>query len=497
MGEPASKQTLNLLTNNCKNAMFELERILPAMMKLRYQLTAIGADEIDKADTILALFSKTEDLFMGSYFILHELMSSLRLLLDTTISYEKRYHIQGVNLGLCEAYNYFSGNKSNGVWILLKPMILVLDNPILHSFITIIDRELTKLRVEYCDRDMRNSTAHFDEPIKRYKSVCSITEEDRYCEGISQFMFIHLHISQISTIIFSIISQIFPKNTIPETKGKIPIFDIKAFTEKSIAEKFLSDERLVHVSGRSLTIVSNSIDSLYEDHLKCERVKEFFVTQNTELPMSARILHQLVLLRMMVAFIRCDLTCAIRAYMNSESSVERSLHLRKIHLIEVSALTHLYGYNKEKKSKSLWNQLMSLDDESSENEPKSLQKKFEELTNQLDCTRRNLYTHFREGEDLNILKRYEAYKDMDHVSEINRSLNLLHLCKKIEDYTMSVISGIEKKEQQKKREKQDYFHTIFEKMRTKIISSKLPEEKKEQAVAMLGEMEKEIAERLI
>lgn len=198
MSVPVNKQMLNSLKSNCKDTMVELEGIFPAMMELRYRLTTIGADDIDKTNTILALFSKTEDLFMGSHFILHELMSSLRLLLDTTTPYEKRYHIQSINLSLCEAYNYFSGNKSNGVWILLKSMIVVLDNPILHSYVTIIDRELTKLRTEYCDKDMRNSTAHFDEPIKRYKSVCSITEEDKYCKGVSQFMLICLNLKNVA-----------------------------------------------------------------------------------------------------------------------------------------------------------------------------------------------------------------------------------------------------------------------------------------------------------
>lgn len=497
MSVPASRLTLNSLKSICKDAMVELEGILPAMTELRYLLTTAGADEGDKKNTLLALFSKTDDLLMGSHFILHELMSSLRLLLDTSIPYEKRYHIQSINLSLCEAYNYFYGKRSNGVWSLLKPMILALENPILNSYVTIIDRELVKLETEYCDNQMRNSTAHFDEPIKRYKSIYSITEEDKYCRGVSQFMLIHVNISQVSTIIFAIISQIIPKNSSPEVKKEThgtPTFDIKTFIEKSVAEKFFSDERLASVSGQSLEVVSNSIDSLYSNHLRCIELNDFSVTLNAELPTSARTIHQLVLLRMMIAFIRCDLTCAIRAYMNSESSVERSLHLRKIYLIEVSALTHLYGYNKEKKSKSLWSQLMALDDESSENESKLLQEKLEELTNLFDSTRRNLYIHFRENEDLNILKRYEAYKELDQVSEMIKSLDLLHLCEKVESYTMSVLSRIEKKGQQKSREQQDYFHTMFENMRTKIINSKSSEEKKARTIAMLDEVEKKLTD---
>ncbi|MDD2247190.1 MAG: hypothetical protein PHC39_08995 [Proteiniphilum sp.] len=432
---------------------------------------------------------------MGSYFILHELFSSLRLLLDTTIPYEKRYHIQSINLSLCEAYNYFSGKENNGIWSLLKPMIVILDDPKLNPIIEIVDRELAKLRIEFCDKQMRNSTAHFDQPIERYKSICSITEEDKYCRGISQFLLIHSYFSSISTMVFVIINQTIPKKTIQDLNEEIPkisAFDIKDFVEKSVAEKLASDERMNKVSGQSLTVVSNSIDSLYNNHLRCEELEEFSVIQNKELSISARTLNQLILSQIMVAFIRCDLTCAIRAYMNSESSMERSLHLRKVYLIEVSALTHLYGYNSKKNTKSVWSQLIALGNDNRDPESELIQEKLEEQTNQLDSVRRNLHTHFREGDELNIVKRHEAYKKLNQVSELKRSLDLVHLCEKIEDYIMSVMSRIDKKQRQKSIEQQDYMHTMFESMRTIIKNSKSSEEIKTSTIAKLNEMEKKL-----
>ena len=243
MSTPASKYSLNSLVQNSQDTMAVLEETFPAMMELRTRLTAIGADDIDNAESILAFFSKTEDLIIGSHFILHELMASLRHLLGANIDYEKRYHIQNINLSLCEAYNYFAGNTHNGVWSLLRPMILALDNPILHSYITIIENELTKLGTEFCDKQMRNTTAHYDKPIKMYNLVNSITEEDKYCKAVSQYMLIHLRISQISIMIFAIISQITPNSTVVESvKQKIPTFDVKAFVEDHLAEKISSNE---------------------------------------------------------------------------------------------------------------------------------------------------------------------------------------------------------------------------------------------------------------
>ena len=492
MRTPASKQSINSLMQITRDSMTELEAVLPAMMKLRTQLSIIGADDIEKTDTILAFFSKVEDFFIGSHFILHELMASFRLLLNTSIVYEKRYHIQSINLCICEAYNYFLGNKNNGVWSLLKPYILSLDNPILQSYVLIIDNELEKLGINHCDKVMRNSTAHYDKPIKRYDLLNSITDEDIYCKTVSQFMLIHLRISQISTIVFAIISQITPNKAQENIEQVKPTLDIKAFAEEKLAEKFSSNEELANISSESLTKVSGNIDSIYNNHLKMSGVKEYFEAKIIQQPTSLEIFHQLILLHMMVGFIRCDLICAIRAYINSKSSIERSLHLRRIYLIEVSALTHLYGYNNGKKVESLWGKLMSIDIDTNESELTSLHQKLDELTSDLDCTRRNLYTHFREDEELNIVKRYEAYKELNQIAEISKAYSLLNLCKDIEGYTMSALTRIGKKEQLKSKEQDDKFNTMFDNLRNMTMASKSPEVTKSQIINMLDEMKEKL-----
>lgn len=485
---PASKESISSLKQITRDSMAELEAVFPAMMKLRTQLTTIGADDIERTDTLLAFFRKVEDLFMGSHFILHELMASFRLLLDTSIIYEKRYHIQSINLCICEAQNYFVGNKNNGVWSLLKPYILSLGNPILQSYVTIIDNKLEKLGVNHCNKEMRNSTAHYDKPLRRYDLLNSITDEDIYCKAVSHFMLIHLRISQLSTIVFAIISQISPNKSLENIEQGKPILDIKAFVEEKLAYTFSSSEELTSVSSESLIKVSNNIDSLFNKNLNIGKLKELLGTKNIDIPLSLDIVYQLILLRMMINFIRCDLTSSIRAYMSSESSIERSVHLRKIYLTEVAALTHLYGYNSNKKNNSLWQQLMILDVQHNECEIVSLQEELENMTSKLDSTRRNLHTHFREDEKLNILKRYETYKELNQIDEISKALNLINLCKKIEDYTMSVLTRVEQLEQKMAQERENRFNTMFENLQNMTMQSKTSEETKSQIINMLDQM---------
>ncbi|MDH6535398.1 hypothetical protein D0T51_09580 [Parabacteroides sp. 52] len=496
MSVPASEDSLKLLVQNCKGAIKDLENIFPAMMKLRISLTEIRADDIEYKDTIIAFLSKTEDLLLGSNFILHELMSSLRFLPETTFIYEKRYHIQNINLSLCEAYSYFLGNKNDGVWSLLKPMILALNNSSLNSYVVKIDNELAILGKEHCDVQMRHSTAHYDQPIERYKKVNNITEEDKYCKATSKYLLIHMHISQVSMIITDIIKRIVPKNVSSSIKPMIPAFDIKAFVEENIAIKLSSDERIAYLSSESLIKTSNSIDSLYKNHLMCEGAEKFIASKNIKSATNIEALHKLIMLRMMIGFIHCDLTCSIRAYMNSKSRVERSLHLRRIYVTEVSGLTYLYGYNKEKNAQSLWQQLMNMDingdRDGNENKKESLRKKLEELTSSLNSPRRNLYIHFREYENLNILKRYEAYEELNQLDEVKRALNLIHLCKEIDNYTIFMLKQVEIEEQQKSKDQMEKRHAMFEDLRYKMTNSKLSETMKAQAISIIDEMERKI-----
>jgi uncharacterized membrane-anchored protein YhcB (DUF1043 family) len=498
MNTPASKQTRDSLLCNIQNVIQETESMFPDMMELRVQLTDLENSIANKKESFLALYSNTVDLFVGSHFIMHELISSLRCLLTTTTVYEKRYHIQNINLCLCEAYGYLvEDNKhSMGVWHLLRSGILDLDSIELNLCIDKIDKELSVLKSEFCDIEMRNITAHYDNPIRMYSMNSRIIEEDEYCNAVSQYMLIHSHFTQISMQMFDIVRRFVRSKTSIDTKKTVspPIFDIKGFAEDYMADKLASNELLSNLSEESLIKISESIDYLYRHHLSYEELKKYIATQKVSFPVSAEILYQLILIRIMVGLMRCDLTCAIRAYINSKSRVERSLQLRKVYMIEVSALTHLYGYNPKRRFNSLWEKLNKINICPAENEKAVLQEKLDELTSKLNNARRDLYTHFREGERLNIVQRYDVYKGMNQSEELHKILILFELCKKIEDYTLAIVKRIEQKEEQQAQERKRNNHNMFEKMRTMTTQSSSTDEVKVRMLTMLDEMEGKLAE---
>lgn len=195
---------------------------------------------------------------------------------------------------------------------------------------------------------------------------------------------------------------------------------------------------------------------------------------------------------MIVDFMRCDITCAMRAYMNSETNLERALHLRKIRLTEVSALKHLYGYNEQSKRTSLWAQLLAIITDYKNNKTQLVQQKLDAFESHFDMTKRNLFSHFKEKGNLNIEKRYEAYKQLDHINELKEALALLALCKEIENYTAEMLQQISKAEDKRHQEQKEKYHEMFNSLREMVASSKSTNDVNAHVKSMLNDAENKL-----
>lgn len=59
-----------------------------------------------------------------------------------------------------------------------------------------------------------------------------------------------------------------------------------------------------------------------------------------------------------------------------------------------------------------------------------------ERTKEFDKDKRNLNAHYREGNKLNIVERYEVYSNQNHADAMVHCLALVNLCKNMDAYTM-------------------------------------------------------------
>ena len=493
MDSQANNHTLNVLKNNTKDLELQLEAILPTLEELHQILSS--KETADNKDSLIGFVKRVEDLLFGSYFILNELMSYFKMTIGTNIVYEKRYFLRCINECVCEAYNYFKGKESDGVWDNIISAVRSLDNPILNVYADNIESELQKLVENYLDIKLRNTTAHYDKPIIMYKTISTITSEDTFCKAVSQYMLIHMRITHFADITFAILFQLLPNRNAVCSRtevGQIQAWDIKTLLETKLAEKFAGDSRMEFVSKESLERVSKSIDTLYGTHKSVDATYNYFKEKGMDFPISLKVTHQLCLIRMIVDFMQCDITCAMRAYMNSETNLERALHLRKIYLTEVSALKHLYGYKEKSKCTSLWTQLLAVNTNYNNDKTQLIQKELDAFESHLDTTKRNLFIHFKEKNLLNIQKRYEAYKQLDHIQEVKEALALLTLCKEIENYTAEMLHQISKAEEKRLQEQKERYHEMFNSLRDMVYSSKSTDDVNSQVKFMLDDAENKL-----
>lgn len=493
MDSQANNHTLNVLKNNTKDLELQLEAILPTLEEL-HQIVS-SRETTDNKDSLIGFVCGIEDLLFGSYFILNELMSYFKMAIGTNILYEKRYFLRCINECVCEAYNYFKGKENYGVWDNIIPAVRTLDNPILNVYADNIESELQKLEENHLDIKLRNATAHYDKPIKMYETISTITSEDTFCKAVSQYMLIHMRITHFSDIAFAVLFQLLPNRNaacIQTEVGQNQTWDIKTLLETRLAEKFAGDSRMEFVSKESLKRVSNSIDTLYGTHKSVDAAYSIFKEKGIVFPISLEVTHQLCMIRMIVDFMRCDIVCAMRAYMNSETNLERALHLRKIYLTEVSALKHLYGYKEKSRRSSLWTQLLAVNTDYNNNKTQLLQKKLDAFESHLDTTKRNLFSHFKEEENLNIEKRYEAYKHLNHINEIKEALELLALCKEIENYSAEMLYQIREVEDKRHQEQKERYHKMFNSLRDMVTSSTSADNVNSQVKSMLNDAENKL-----
>ena len=120
--------------------------------------------------------------------------------------------------------------------------------------------------------------------------------------------------------------------------------------------------------------------------------------------------------------------------------------------IETSALTHLYGYNENYKENSIWNKIKSVPEFKSIPLFNEIEDELEALTSNLDSTKRNLYTHYRESAKLNISDRWQCANEMNHPKELMQMLRLVTLCNTINRFLVSLISSMRSTEKQKNDE---------------------------------------------
>ena len=436
----ASRETINILINHAKSAILDSEHLLQNTELIKSRLSTF--DEVTYLQLLFELLS-------GSLSAVYEVCSDMKDMLSTDNVYVKRFHMQMINLTQHEWCKYLVGRDQGGV---IPKLINHLNES--HKGTKELENILQQLKLlgEKCDTRLRNITAHYDNPNTMYSKLVTLNDEDVYAKRVGDQLLVHDMILQyISPVIQTITETLcagYKECTHTSSVDKFSIIDV---INEKVAKAFHNKEKLDVVIAEQIANAWENIESHKKNYTICEKAIEYFTDKQADCSRLTEILA-LEELRWEVSFMQYDLVCSMNTYLKAGSNAERSISFMRAYRIETSALSHLYGYNDEYREKSIWNKIRTVPEFKSIKLSNEIENELKSMTLNLDSTKRNLYTHYREDGELNISKRWQCVNEMNHPNELMQMLRLVTLCKKINHFLVSLISSMNSTEKRKNDE---------------------------------------------
>ena len=422
-----NKETLDSLIDNAKLTILNSEQLLRNTERIKLRLSA--SPDLVYLQLIIEALS-------GSLSAVYEVCSDMKNMLSTDNVYVKRFHMQMINLSQYEWCKYLVGRNQGGV---LSKLINHL-NEFQKNTKELDDiAQHVRLLGQQCDLILRNVTAHYDNPNTMYTMFITLNSEDVYAKRVSIQLLIHDMILQYTSVILQQIIKTLgvDKNGDTDNKSndKMSLVDI---LNNKVAESFHYKAKLGIVITEQMASAWEDIQSQRKNYIFCEKIIEYLKNKKLGYGRLAEI-RLLAELRWTISFMRYDLICSINSYLNACSNAERSISFMRAYRIEISALSHLYGYNDEYKEKSIWNKIKSISEFKSIPLSDQIERALNALMSNLDPDKRNLYTHYRENEELNISERWRCVNEMNHPKELIHMLRLMKLCKTIDQFLFVLI----------------------------------------------------------
>ena len=436
----ASKETINILITNAKSAISDSEYILKNTELIKSRLSTF-----DGATYLKLLF----ELLSGSLLAVYEVCSDMKNMLSTDNVYVKRFHMQMINLSQYEWCKYLVGRDHGGIILKLINHL----NEQHQGFKELEDiAQYVRLLGKQCDTSLRNITAHYDNPDKMYSMLILLNDEDIYAKRVGDQLLVHDMILQyISPILQTITETLCTNNkecTYTKSVDKYSIIDI---INKKVAEALHNKEKLDDVIAEQIANAWENIESHKKNYTICEKAIEYLTDKQVDCSRLTEI-QALEELRWEVSFMQYDLACSMNSYLKADSNAERSICFMRAYRNEISALSHLYGYNDEYREKSIWSKIRTVPEFKSIPLSKEIEDELIALTSNFEPSKRNLYTHYREDTKLNISERWQCANEMNHPEELMQMLRLVTLCKKINQFLVSLVSSMHLSEKQKNDE---------------------------------------------
>lgn len=453
----ASPESIQRLIENSEKGLVQIELSLPLILETRQAvLEAIKKQE--GSNVILELMLAVFDTLLAENEVIYDLSASLDALLKATDDYTKRFYMQSLNLCFVEACQLFAGEDGdeNGLLTRLEKLTKQLNQAGCQFIAGHIIEDIKEFRKVYCDRELRNITRHYDEPIKMYEKIQGLDSIEFFAKGTSQLMAIRMEVTVLSFFLLTLLAPV-RKETPSVVSNKKCGFDIKGLVNDAVFNA-LKKRNLKDEVQRTLDKGQASLNECYGMYNQCVAASKFLESRNCPIPDEFNKMVSLIQLRVEALFMRYDIACSVWGYLNASTDKERSQNLRLIHIIKQAALTHIYGYTEKVREKSLWAAIKKIEESSSEKlDTSSVEKKLKELTGNLNEDKENsqIFAHYRYKQDFYIPARLEAFNKMEHHKELMETLTLLNICKALDGYTIGLLFCINDTHKKKNQKQHD------------------------------------------
>lgn len=451
----ASLETIERLIGNSEKGLKDIESSLPLILETR-QAVLDAIEKQEESNVALDLMLAVFDTLIAENEVIYDLTASLDALLKAKDDYAKRFYMQSLNLCFVEACQLFAGEvgDENGLLIRLEGQTKQLNQAGCQLIARHIIDDFKTFRKDYCDRELRNITRHYDAPIKMYEKQQGLDNIDFFAKGASKLMAIRMEVSVLSAYLLSLLatSKEEPSSVVTDKKS---VFDINKIVNDAIFN-LLKKKNLRDKVQRTLVKAQPSLDECYRLYNQCQAVVKYLKEKKCQIPDDFKKMVSIIQLRMEALFLRYDVACSIWGYLNASTDKERSQNLRLVHIIKQAALTYIYGYTEKVREKSLWTAIKKIEESGSEKvNTESVEKMLMELTGSLveDKENSQIFAHYRYKRYLYIPARLEAFNKMEHHKELMNALKLLNICELLEGYTVGLLSCIDDK-QKRDRKKQ-------------------------------------------
>lgn len=453
----ASKESIDRLIANSGKTLATLEGSYADVLSLRKAVEK-AKEQTQENSVVLDLLAITADVILTSTEVSYDLSASLKSMLMAKDVYAKRFCMQSLNLCFCESVCCLVGSDGNGLLTKLEASTKETSLTGCQFLTRHIINDIQLFADKFPNRNLRNITRHYSDPIRMYGEYQKLTDEDFFAKGVNELLAIIMEIHVVTSYVLSIM-RLCQTETPSKVNSPAPSLDIQKLLNNAIFVAF-EKRNVKDELNKTIQKGQSAVDECYGLYRKTQGAKAYLQGGKIEDVAIFGQLQSLVLLRMQAVYMKSDLACAVWSYLNAESDKERSQSLRMIHITKQAALTHLYGYNEKTRKESLWNRIKDIaETKDSRLDAESVESAFKELTKDLktDSKQSRVFTHYRHKDELYLPARLDALKQMNHRQELEEVLQLFGLCNKIDTYLHQLLTTMNKTQDAKTKKQRDEY----------------------------------------